>query len=315
MICKKLYLYEGREDVTLTTYIQEDSPELMNGRGRGAVLVCPGGGYFYCSDREGEPVALAFAAQGYHAFVLRYSVYSHNRGRNTMENIIPDLSAPWTAGEGNAHPGPMRDIGKAMLFIKEHAEEWHIDPDKIAICGFSAGGHNCAMYSVYYNKPVITEYLGIEPAGIKPAASIIAYPLSDFFEVMKYPDHPTAEMWGGFIRSFIGENQTDDEFLRKLSPCMLVDEDTPPMFLWTTAADQLVDPMHTLKLAYALEEKNIPYELHIFEEGRHGLSLATQESASGKDQIQPDVAVWIQLADTWLKKRLAAEFPDEIEGF
>ena len=314
MICEKIYLYEGRDDVTLTTYIQDDYPELMNGRKRGAILVCPGGGYFYCSDREGEPAALAFAAQGYDTFVLRYSVFNHNRGRNTMENIVPDPSKPWESNGGEPYPGPVRDVGRALQYIKEHADEWLIDMNKVALCGFSAGAHNCAMYCVHYNKPMITEYLGLDEP-IRPAAAIISYTLSDFRIVMAKPDHPTADMWYGFMKSYFGDNEITEELLDELSPCLQVTEDTPPMFIWTTAGDEAVPNDHSLKLAMALNEKKVPYEIHIFEEGQHGLCLATQESASGAGQIRPDVAPWISLADTWLKKRIASEFTNEIVGF
>ena len=78
----------------LTAYILDDSVEMLNGGKKGAILICPGGGYLYCSDREGEPVAMAFAAMGYHTFVLRYSVYNENKGANTLENIFPDMSKP-----------------------------------------------------------------------------------------------------------------------------------------------------------------------------------------------------------------------------
>ena len=313
MICERIKLYEGRDDVTLTTYIQDDSPELMNGRRRGAVLVCPGGGYFYCSDREGEPVALALAAQGYDTFVLRYSVFNHNDGPNTNENIVPDPSKPWVSNGAEAHPGPIRDLGKAMQYIVGHAEAWHIDVNKLALAGFSAGAHNCAMYCVYYDDPMVKDFLGLEQ-GIRPACAIIAYGLSDFRIVMAKPDHPTAEMWYGFMKSYFGGNGITDELLDELSPYLHVTEHTPPMFIWATAGDQAVPNAHSLKLAAALDAKKVPYELHIFEEGRHGLALATQESASGIEQIRPDVAPWLALADTWLKKRLAADFTDEIVG-
>ena len=92
---EEVALYEGREDVRLSSYILDDSVEMLDGGKKGAVLVCPGGAYLYCSDREGEPVAMAFAAMGYHAFVLRYSVYNVNKGINTFDHILPDLSETW----------------------------------------------------------------------------------------------------------------------------------------------------------------------------------------------------------------------------
>lgn len=137
-------LHDGREDVTLTTYVLDDSPEMLKGKKRPAVIICPGGAYLNCSDREAEPVALKFATMGYHAFVLRYSVYQEGKGGT------PDWSKPMEPKLQCIHPNPMRDIAKAMLYIGAHAVEWLVDMSKVAICGFSAGAHNCAMYSVYW---------------------------------------------------------------------------------------------------------------------------------------------------------------------
>jgi acetyl esterase/lipase len=134
MKTETIKLYPGRNDVTLTSYILESSGELMGNRKRPAVLVCPGGAYLMCSDREAEPVALRFAAMGYHAFVLRYSTWFGFAGFNF------DFSSMKPVPEIN-HPAPLRDLGKAMLCIREHAEEWHVDESKIVIAGGSAGGH------------------------------------------------------------------------------------------------------------------------------------------------------------------------------
>ena len=174
MLTETIELYEDRQDVTLTTYVLDDSPELLNGKKRPAVLVCPGGGYIGCSDREAEPVALRFAAMGYHAFVLRYSTYSGGGLGEWPPNGKMPLNPKCV------HPGPVRDIGKAFLAIGEQADDWLVDMDRVAICGFSAGGHNCAMYSVYWHDPLIAGFFQVEPDRLKPAAAIIAYGLGDF---------------------------------------------------------------------------------------------------------------------------------------
>ena len=173
MITTTIKLYENRQDVTLTAYILSDSPELLNGKKRPAVIVCPGGAYLGCSDREAEPVALRFAAMGYHAFVLRYSTYNNGA---PFKPVTGDL----VVNPNSIHPAPMRDIGKAFLTIRSHADEWLVDTEKIAICGFSAGAHNCAMYSVYWQEPVICEFFGEPAEAFKPAASILGYGISDY---------------------------------------------------------------------------------------------------------------------------------------
>ncbi len=135
MFYKKINLYENRNDVTLTTYVLDDSPEMLAGKSRPAVLVCPGGGYINCSDREAEPVALRFNAMGYHAFVLRYSTYN-----DPGQGLMPE--GELKPKEKSMYPAPMRDIGKAFLEMHENAKKWNLDEKKIAICGFSAGETN-----------------------------------------------------------------------------------------------------------------------------------------------------------------------------
>lgn len=315
MINNKIKLYEDREDVTLTTYILDDSVEMLNGNKKGAVLICPGGAYLYCSDREGEPVAASFAAMGYHTFVLRYSVYNENKGKNTNDNIMPDMSKPWTEKKQVHYPAQIRDVGKALLYIREHADVWNIDMDKIALCGFSAGAYTCAMYAVNYDKPVVTEYLGIEENGIRPKAVILGYTLSDYVSFM---DLETGEnpLFDASIRAYTGNVSIKDKRLaEELSPYLHVDTHTPPMFLWATARDQLVDPEHTLKMALALNKNKIPYELHIFEEGQHGMALGTYATAAEGCHLDTNIEGWVHLADKWLQKRMAPEFCGEHNGF
>lgn len=315
MINKTIYLYEGRDDVTLTTYILDDSVEMLNGKKRGAVLICPGGAYLYCSDREGEPVAMAFAAMGYHAFVLRYSVYNENKGVNTDDNIVPDMEKPWIEKKQVQYPGPVRDVGKAMLCIREHAEEWLVDMDKIALCGFSAGAHVCAMYAVNYDKPVVTEYLGIDGGGIRPAAAVLGYALSDYTVFLGMKQGENA-LFDACVRAYSGQLPlVDEELAVRLSPCMQVNDHTPPMFLWATAKDQMVDPAQSMKMAMALGTHHIPYELHIFEEGRHGMVLGTYATAADEGHLDTGVERWLHMADKWLQKRMAPEFSEEHHGF
>lgn len=127
------------ENVTLTAYIPRQSPEMPNMAKRRAVLVIPGGAYKFCSDREGEPIALSFLAKGYAAFVLRYSL-----------------------NEASAFPKPLNDAEEALELIRKNADEWFVDPDKISAIGFSAGGHLCAALSTM--------------GRVRPNAQILGYP-------------------------------------------------------------------------------------------------------------------------------------------
>lgn len=301
MLSQTISLYEDRPGVTLTTYVLQDSPELLAGQKRPAVLVCPGGAYLGCSDREGEPVALRFNAMGYHAFVLRYSTYSLDHpgfdafGKEEM-----------VVNPHSMYLSPMRDIGKVFLTLHAHAEEWLLDMDKVALCGFSAGAHNSAMYSVYWDRPVIHEFFGEAPVKFKPAAAILAYGLGDYHLMVRKFDNPIeAKISQTANFAYLGTREPSDELLDTVSPCKQVSPSTPPMFLWATAADTLVPVQNTTLLATALADAKIPFEAHIFEEGPHGLSLADQSTAGNAAFLNADAAQWVGLAENWLRKRFA----------
>ncbi len=306
MISEKIYLYGEDSAVNLTTFRINENGEL-NGQGpRPAVLVCPGGGYFNCSDREAEPVALHFNVRGYHAFVLRYSTY--DEGKNEFPNLSAD--ADIAPNERTKHPAPVRDIAKAMLFIREHAKEWQVDTGRIAVCGFSAGGHNSAMYGVYWNKPLLTEYFGVDAEALWPAALFLGYPLTDYVFMDQVKKNPMDKrFFDNSNIAFLGESRPSEETLVSVSPARLVSADTPPTFLWATAGDNLVPVQHSLRMAHALADHKVPFEIHIFEEGDHGLSTATQACAVAKSQINADAAQWTALAGNWLDKRFALKLP------
>lgn len=302
-------LYENREDVTLTTYVLQDSPEMLAGKSRPAILICPGGGYFSCSDREAEPIAMKFASMGYHTFVLRYSVYNEGKGSD-----LPDLSKQLDIKEHCQYPTQMREIGQAMLIIREHAKEWFVDEERIAVCGFSAGAHNTAMYATHWHTDIMSEYFQEEKEKFRPAAVILGYTLSDYV-FMRDNTEKASPMDVAFFKAsntvFLGTGEPSEELLVKVSPVKHVTAHTPPMYLWATASDQLVPVQHSLRMAHALAEQNIPFELHVFEEGPHGLGLATQATAAAKSQIYKDASKWAELAGCWLEKRFAFDLPEK----
>jgi acetyl esterase/lipase len=110
---------------------------------------------------------------------------------------------------------------------------------------------------------------------------------------------------------FLGSEDPDDELLDAVSPARHVSAETPPTFIWATAADNLVPVQHSIIMAKSLADKKIPFELHIFEEGMHGLSLATQATALARSQIKSDASKWADLAGAWLEKRFALDLPDK----
>ena len=307
MKCQTIYLREGRTDITLTTYILDDSPEMLGGKRRPAVIVCPGGAYLSCSDREGEPIAMQFAAMGYHAFVLHYGVYQEDK----PGMFFPEPGTKLEVKEHCVHPNPVRDIARAMLEVRAHADEWLVDVDRIAVCGFSAGAHNSAMYATNWHRPVITEYFGKDAGEFRPAACILGYTLSDYVYMKENTmgDPFAAGFFAVSNTAFLGTPAADDALLTEVSPARNVTEHTPPTFLWATSEDSLVPVQHTLLMAKALADKKIPFEVHIFESGPHGLATATQSSATSKSNCNPEAAKWLPMCDAWLMKRFALDLP------
>lgn len=307
MIVNEIKLYKDREDVTLTTYITADKGELHALGKRPAILICPGGAYLSCSDREAEPIALRFAAMGYHAFVLRYSTYQEGR------NEFPDFTKKILPKAHCQHPAPVREIGKAMLIIRENAKEWQVDTNRIAVCGFSAGAHNTAMYATHWNRALMTEYYGKAAKEFRPAAVILGYTLSDYMYMHEAMQGEEQRAFFEFSNiAYLGEAKPSKEKQKEVSPCMHVTADTPPVFIWATASDELVPVQHSIRMAHALADQKVPFEIHIFEKGMHGLSTATQASALAKSQISRDVEKWMGLAEKWLEKRFALDLPEKM---
>ena len=257
------FLYEDKGNdgfrPTLDTYI------LKGDKVRGAVLICPGGGYEFTSPREAEPIALQFNAEGFHAFVVYYSV------------------AP------NKYPQALLDVSRAMCILRENSKEWKIDVDKIAVCGFSAGGHLAASLGVYWDKAYLKDVPGIDLNMNNPNALILCYPVVT---------SGTYAHTGSF-NSLLGID-ADKSLLSEMSLEHNVSEKTPPTFLWHTFDDNAVPVENSLLFAQALRAENIPFELHIYPEGPHGLSLANEETDEDGIGVYPNVATWMRLCTTWL---------------
>lgn len=209
-----LTLNEERQ-VTLTAILQGVGGEYHRlTKRRPAVLVIPGGAYDYCSERESEPVALAFAKAGYQAFVLRYST-----------------------GAFKGWPNPMEDYEQAMALIRSKADEWNLWPDKLAVIGFSAGGHLAAC--------------GATLAEHRPDAAVLIYPVTT---------RETADMCGPGMPA----------------PAEHVSAKTPPCFLAATRTDMTVPVLDTLRFEEELVKFGIEFESHIYGYGNHGFATGDQ---------------------------------------
>lgn len=308
MLVKKFDLVENDSHATLTTYVLDDSTELLNGKKRPAIIICPGGGYFNCSDREGEPIALKINSMGYHAFVLRYNTYLEPEDDYMMIHQLERLPIKVRT----KFPQQMHDIAKSMLLINEYADEWLVDTERIGICGFSAGGHNVLSYGVHWNQPIIQSAFNQPGEMLRPAVVIAGYPISDYFEMREYVTKNRPDGLTFFKKSnsvLFGTETPDDDCLLMASPARLVNKKTPPMFLWSTFGDQQVPIQQTTLMANALAKEEIPFACHIFEEGPHGLSVSTQVSADAQTKINVKVAEWMVLLEAWLLKRFELHLP------
>ena len=244
----------GHPEATLEGYILDCEITLGQEENRPAVVVCPGGGYAYCSPREGEPVALRYAAQGFHAFILRYST-------------------GWEAADFS----PLAEISWVIGHLRENAENWHIDPNKIAVCGFSAGGH----------LALASGLLGEN----KPNAMILGYP------AVNIPNYPGVNF---MLQLLTGRKDVTDEDAAHFSLENHITENSPPVFLAATAED-LLTAYGALPVAQKYSKLGLGYELHIFQHGPHGYSLADETSADGSSQyLNPAFAQWHGLSVQWL---------------
>ncbi len=275
MICEEILLAPrgAATQGKLKTYFLENEGCIDPDRTRPVVIVCPGGGYRFVSPREAEPVALQFVAMGCHAAVLDYAV----------------APAHW--------PDASLQLAMAIAHVRAHAAEYHIDPRKVVVAGFSAGGHLAATSGTLWNDAALYGPLGEEPRAIRPDAMILSYPVitSGEFAHQGSFDHLTTG----------APEQCDAALAGALSLETRVTADTPPAFLWHTADDGHVPVENSVLFFSALHRCGVPAELHIFPHGYHGLSLATPETMRAEGNgTQPECAQWLELARRWLDATL-----------
>lgn len=263
-----------------------------------------------CSFQSNTIFAVANMASSHtihlhiHAFVLRSS---YGEG----DDYMPKLPCSLPPKKQCQYPNPMLEIGMAMLVIRKHAEDWLVDMERIAVCGFSAGAHNAAMYGVYWNDAMMSNALYTSNQELRPAALILGYALTDYVLMESFNKTEFAQsFYNATEEAYLGCAAPDRNLLIRVSPTYLVNGDVLPTFLWATSEDNMVPVLNRINMAHSLAENGIPFELHIFERGAHGLSLANQTTALSKAEINYDAAKWTDLADAWLIKRFAFELPD-----
>ncbi len=260
------FLGENGADPYVELYLPYNMTEMHHEkRKRPCMVVCPGGGYGMCSQRESEPIALKFLQEGFNVFVLTYSVAPHR------------------------FPTQLRQVAALMELIYKNADEWNCDTSKIAIIGFSAGGHLAAHYSTMFD---CDEVRAVFPESKSVNASVLCYPVIS-------ADAVTAHM--GSFENLLGhkpENKAETDYF---SCDKNVKPTTPPAFLWHTAADDCVPLKNSLLYAEALWRNKVPVELHVYPFGGHGLSTCDSQTIDDMTPVYDYNSAWIPAAKKWLE--------------
>jgi acetyl esterase/lipase len=251
-------LGNGDEDTpTLTVYLPRNTPAGMT-----AVIILPGGGYRNLAmNHEGRQVANFLNAAGLAALVLKYRL-----------------------GPRYHHPIEMGDAQRAIRIVRSHAADWHIDPARIGIMGFSAGGHLAATVSTHFDSGQPAAADAVNRAGSRPDFAILAYPVISMTEPWTHQGSKT---------NLLGEN-APAAVARGLSADLAVTPQTPPTFLFQTNADTTVPAENAVSYYLARRKAGVPAEMHIFQNGPHGLGLALDDPAIGQ---------WSNLLLNWLRTR------------
>lgn len=251
-------LGQNEEDIpTLTPYLP-----LNDEATRPAIVVCPGGGYGALAEHEGRDYALWLNAHGIAAFVLKYRLGSHRY----------------------RHPVMLQDATRAMRTVRARAEEWKIDRDRIGIMGSSAGGHLAATVLTHFDDGDATSTDPVEREGSRPDLGVLCYAVITMAQMTH----------GGSRQNLLGENPPE-ELIDLLSNERHVSPRTPPCFLWHTWEDKAVPIENSLQFAEALQRNRVPFDLHIYQQGGHGLGLAAKHPFEDAHPWSHDLVHWLKV--------------------
>lgn len=266
LVYEKIALDASDERVYLEVY----APDKISGFTRDALLVIPGGGYTCVyAAREGEPIALDFIQKGCCAFVLHYSV-----------------------NEGARFPKPLIEASRAMKYIRDHAERYGINKNRVFVTGFSAGGHLCTALGVLWHEKAIYDACPMEFGENRPTGIIPVYPVISAM----VPTH----QWSFF--TLLGTEKPTEEEKARYSLERCVDERSAPACIIHTSDDQVVPVYNALALAKAYADANRSFELHVYKSAPHGMALASEITAADNDGWNnPHNVGWTALARDWMK--------------
>lgn len=260
----KDYIPAIKSEASLTTFCPDNFEEYSIGKIRKCLLVIPGGGYQFVSEREAEAIAVKFLSEDFAVFVLKYTV------------------------DGFEYPTPINEALASVKYIRDNCEKYHVDPNYISLLGFSAGGHLAASSTLLCTDKYFADLLDCSNDDLKVNGLLLAYPV---ITMGKYTHEGTRDqICNG-----------DEKLVDKLSVEKHITSDFPPTFIWLTAEDVLVPPYNSLELAQQLVNNNVTVELHMYPKGHHG--LATCDTMTNEKDFS-DVKNWIGQAIYFLKNRV-----------
>jgi len=232
-----------------------------------AMIICPGGGYGGLAAHEGKDYALWLNGQGVMCFVLKYRLGSNHY----------------------RHPAMLNDVNRAVRWVRFHADDWKINPGKIGVMGSSAGGHLASTAVTHYDGGITNAPDPVDRVSSRPDLGVLCYAVI----TMGGMTH------GGSRNNLLGPTPSPD-LIRLLSNELQVTRDTPPCFVWHTADDGGVPVANSIQFAEALSRNKVPFDLHIYQHGPHGLGLGVR----GYDPDKTDPATlhpWTRDLIPWLK--------------
>lgn len=262
----KIFYLNNEKTIYLKAYLLDRVESVPFGEKRPAILIFPGGGYEYLSEREAEPIAMHYLAEGYNAFVLYYACCKK-------------------------YPAALMDAAYSILKIRERADEFGIDPNKVAVWGASAGAHLAGCLATMWGETALLKALGCNAEDLRPNAAILSYPVISGI---------TSPHQGSF-NVLLGEDPSRSD-LSRLSIENRVTPKTPPCFVWCTANDDCVSAHNSLVFAKACVSNKVPCELHMFDEGPHGLSDCSKNTGWNEYFYNENCRQWIAMSVRFLEK-------------
>lgn len=279
---------------TYTAYLADPLPAKPDAR-RPAAIICGGGAFTRIAEHEQEPVALAFLNAGYQAFVLDYVTSS--------------------TGEV-AYPNPEVDLGRMLSTVRANADAWRVDPAKVCAVGFSAGGFVCASVATSWKDRDFAALVGDRPERIRPDAVVLGYPLLDLrvtrdeqtrdpridLRVPKTGGKTGRDLLNDYLSMVVGGEATEER-LAEVCPTTHVTRDVPPTFMWGTSDDKTCPIAQVHAFAFALAREGVAHEVHVFDQGGHGLSVANDNTSFDNEDRQQAVRPWLDLACAFLARQ------------